>query len=94
LASLTAVGNVGHMRNPLAALLMRSRREEFLARSVIRESRRGRSLADILADPYLANRSTADERARLLEQPEVVRAIGEQTIEDVRRDLSGARPTP
>jgi hypothetical protein len=87
-----AVGNLGVMRNPLAALLMRSRREEFLGRYVIRESRRGRSLADILADPYVANRSTADERARLLERPEVVQAIGEQTIEDMRRDLGSARP--
>jgi len=92
LAVARAVGNLGVMRNPLAALLMRSRREEFLGRYVIRESRRGRSLADILADPYVANRSTADERARLLERPEVVQAIGEQTIEDMRRDLGSARP--
>lgn len=94
MAARSALGNLEPMRNPLAALLMmRSRREEFLARYVIRESRRGRTLADILADPYIANRSTAEERARLLERPEIVQAIGEQTIEDMRRDLSGVRPT-
>ena len=79
------------IRSPLSALLMRSRGEEFLARYVIRESRRGRPLASILSDPYIANRSTAEERARLLERPEIVQTIGEQTIEDMRRDLSATR---
>jgi len=77
--------------NPFAALFTRSRREEFLAQYVLRQCRRGRPLADVLADPYVTNRSTPEERARLLERPEIVQAIGAQTIEELRRDLGAAR---
>ncbi len=42
-------------------------------------SRRGRSLEEILDDPYLKNRSTEEQRLRLLERPEVIRAVGEDT---------------
>jgi hypothetical protein len=65
-----------------------SRREEFLARYVLREHGRGRSLDDILADPYVRNRSTTEERARLLERPDVVAALGNNAIEEVRRAAS------
>ena len=57
---------------------------------VLREYARGRSLADILEDPYVRNRSTPEERARLLERPEVVAAIGEQAVADLRRSLASA----
>ena len=53
--------------------------EERLAAYVIREHGRGRSVTEILEDPYLRNRTTEQQRARLLERPEVLRAIGEQT---------------
>ena len=62
-----------------------SRREEFLARYVLREHGRGRPLEDILADPYVRNRSTPEERARLLERPDVVAALGDNALEGVRR---------
>ena len=39
----------------------------------------GRSLEDILDDPYLKNRATDEQRLRLLERPEVIRAVGEDT---------------
>jgi hypothetical protein len=77
-------------RNPFSFLFARSRREEYLAQYVLREYARGRSLRDVLEDPYVRNRSTAEERARLLEQPELVAAIGEQTLADLRRMLAGA----
>jgi hypothetical protein len=32
----------------------------------------------VLADPYVHNRSTAEQRARLLERPEVIAAVGER----------------
>lgn len=66
-------------RNPFASLFSRSSREDQLAAYVIREHRRGRSLDDILDDPYLRNRSSELDRRRLLEHPEVIRAIGEDT---------------
>jgi hypothetical protein len=54
-------------------------KEEALAAYVVREHRLGRSLEDILDDPYLKNRSTEEQRLRLLERPEVIRAVGEDT---------------
>ena len=54
-------------------------KEDALAGYVVREHRRGRSLEDILEDPYLKNRATDEQRLRLLERPEVIRAVGEDT---------------
>lgn len=56
-----------------------SSKEEELAAYVVREHRQGRSLEDILDDPYLKNRATDEQRLRLLERPEVIRAVGEDT---------------
>ena len=69
----------------------RSTREQALARYVLGEVGRGRPLADVLDDSYLRNRSTAEERARLLERPEVVAAIGEQALADLRLTLATER---
>ena len=54
-------------------------KEEVLAAYVVREHRLGRSLDEILDDPYLKNRATEEQRLRLLERPEVIRAVGEDT---------------
>ena len=80
--------------NPFAFLFPRSRRDEYLAEYVIREHERGRSLDDILADPYIVNRSTPEQRARLLERPDIVEAIGDHTVEAMKRSLVGAGITP
>jgi hypothetical protein len=72
------------LRNPLAALFARPRREEYLAQYVIRECSRGRALAEVLEDRYVLNRSTSEERARLLERPDVVAAIGKNVIAEMR----------
>jgi hypothetical protein len=74
-------------RNPFAFLFVSTRREQYLARYVLREYARGRSLDDVLADPYIRNRSTPAERARLLERPELVAAIGEHAVAELRRTL-------
>jgi hypothetical protein len=52
---------------------------DALTSYIVREHRQGRSLEDILDDPYLKNRATDEQRLRLLEQPEVIRAVGEDT---------------
>jgi hypothetical protein len=70
--------NLSFLRNPFSFLFARSGTEERLAAYVIREHDRGRTVADILEDPYLRNRTTEQQRARLLERPEVIRAIGQQ----------------
>jgi hypothetical protein len=72
-------------RNPFRSLFGSSRREDFLARYVLREHERGRPLAEILDDPYVRNRSTPEERRRLLDVPEVVAALGENALEELRR---------
>ena len=52
---------------------------ERIAAYIIREHERGRTLDDILDDPYVVNRCSAQEIARVLEQPEVIQAIGAQS---------------
>jgi hypothetical protein len=59
-------------------------KEEALAAYVVREHKQGRSLDEILDDPYLKNRATEEQRVRLLERPEVIRAVGEDTAEMAR----------
>ena len=71
-------------RNPFSFLFQRSSQEERLAQYVIREHDRGRDLAEILEDRYVQNRLTPEQRARLLDRPEVIKAIGSDTIATVR----------
>jgi hypothetical protein len=70
-------------RNPFGFLFVTSRREQYLAQYVVREYARGRSLREVLDDPYIRNRTTPAERARLVERPEVIAAIGEQALADL-----------
>jgi hypothetical protein len=77
-------------KNPFAFLFVSTRGEQYLAQYVLREYARGRSLEDVLADPYVRNRSTPAERARLLERPELVAAIGEHVVADLRLALAAA----
>jgi hypothetical protein len=58
---------------------------------VIREHGRGRGLGEILEDRYVQNRLTPQQRLRLLDRPEVIQALGDETVEDTRRELESAR---
>ena len=78
-------------RNPFGFLFGSSRRERFLVRYVLREHRRGRPLAEILDDAYVRNRSTPEERRRLLDEPEVVAALGANALEALRQGVAPAR---
>jgi hypothetical protein len=64
------------LRSPFSFLFARSSKDERLAAYVIREHERGRPLSEILDDPYIRNRATPQEIARLLDRPEVIRALG------------------
>ena len=64
-------------RNPFSFLFQRSSGEERVASYVIREHSRGRSLAEIMEDRYVQNRLSPEAQKRLLDRPEVIRAIGE-----------------
>ena len=80
-------------RNLLRSLFGSSRSEQFLVSYVLREHARGRPLAEILDDPYVRNRSTPAERARLLDAPEVVAALGESARSNApRRGPVSPRP--
>jgi hypothetical protein len=65
-------------------LFSRSTHDDRVTSYVIREHERGRSLTEILEDPYVRNRTTPQERERLLDRPEVIRAIGEDVVNNVR----------
>jgi hypothetical protein len=76
------------LRSPFSFLFSSRSQEERLATYVIREHERGRPLSEILEDPYVRNRTTPDERNRLLDRPEMVRALGDSAIADARAVLS------
>jgi len=64
-----------------------SQSEERMAQYVIREHHRGRPLDQILQDPYVRNRCTPEQVDRLLERPEVIHAVGEDTVAATRAAL-------
>ena len=70
-------------------MFSRSNEVDRLAAYVIREHDRGRTLEEILNDRYLLNRTTPQQRERLLDKPEVIRAIGADTISSARTSSSG-----
>jgi hypothetical protein len=72
------------LRNPFSFLFTRSSNEDRVASYVIREHERGRPLGEILDDPYVKNRTTPQERERLLDRPELIRALGDDVITSVR----------
>ena len=76
------------IRNPFSFLFARSSKEEQVVAYVTREHRRGRRLSDILEDRYVQNRLTRQQQLRLLERPEVVKALGEQDIDAARETLA------
>jgi hypothetical protein len=74
-------------RNPFSFLFTRSTQEVRVAAYLIREHERGRSLEEILDDPYVRNRLTPQQRSRLLDRPDVIRAIGDDIVEAARTTL-------
>ena len=76
------------LRNPFSFLFAGSSADERLAAYVIREHDRGRSLEEILEDRYLVNRTTPSQRQRLLDRPEVVRAIGGDAVEQAKASVA------
>ncbi len=69
-------------------LFARSSQEDRLAAYVIREHDRGRTLDEILNDRYILNRTSPHQVQRLLDNPDLVRALGNDTIESVRATMS------
>ena len=73
-------GEKSFWRNPFSFLFAGRRYEKQVAAYIVREHRRGRSLKDIVDDPYVRNRCSEQEIARVLERPEVVHALGDDIV--------------
>jgi hypothetical protein len=80
------------LRDLFSSFFQRSSGEERVAAYVIREHDRGRDLAEILEDRYVQNRLTPDQRARLLDRPEVIKAIGNAKVADARQQIGTSEP--
>jgi hypothetical protein len=82
------VGRLSNLfRNPFSFLTATHAHEDRVAAYVIREHDRGRSLNDILDDPYVRNRLSPNEIGRLLERPDVLKAIGDDIAEAAKQAL-------
>jgi len=75
------------LRSPFSFLFARSSTEDRVAAYVVREHSRGRGISEILEDRYVQNRLTVAQQRRLLDRPEVVHALGDDAVEQTRREL-------
>jgi hypothetical protein len=80
-------GFTSFLRSPFSFLFASSRKEERVAEYVIREHRKGRSLEEIFDDPYVKNRFSKQELARLLDRPELIRSLGEDIVAGAKQQL-------
>jgi hypothetical protein len=67
-------------RSTFSFLFVRSQKDDLIAEYVVREHHRGRSLDDILEDPYITNRCTPEQVRRVLERPDLIHAIGDDVV--------------
>jgi hypothetical protein len=75
------------VRSPFSFLFARSSTEDRVAAYVVREHSRGRGLSEILSDRYVQNRLSVEQQRRLLDRPEIVHALGDDAVEQTRREL-------
>jgi hypothetical protein len=72
------------LRSPFSFLFAGSGAEDRVAAYVIREHARGRSLHDILEDPFVRNRLSDEQQKRLLDRPDVIQAVGRDVAESLK----------
>jgi hypothetical protein len=76
------------LKDLFSFLFQRSTHEQRVAQYVIREHDRGRTMHDILEDKYVINRlGSPEQRARLLDRPEVIHAVGADIAERAKATL-------
>jgi hypothetical protein len=85
----TSEGGGAVTPRPLTFLFSRRQSEELAAEHVIREHHIGRVLSDILHDPYITDRCGSAEIRRLLDHPEIVRAVAEDVRHERGREHDG-----
>jgi hypothetical protein len=77
------------LKDIFSFLFQRSAGEERVAQYVIREHDRGRALSEILEDRYVVNRlQSPEQRARLLDRPEIIQAVGGAMAEATKASIS------
>jgi hypothetical protein len=82
---------VSAFKNLFSFLFQRSSAEEHVARYVIREHDRGRSLEEILQDRYVQNRLSPEQQKRLLDRPELVGAISSDALEAAKSGVASSQ---
>jgi hypothetical protein len=75
-------------KNLFSFLFSRGSAEEHVARYVIREHGRGRSLTEILEDKYVQNRLTPNQQRRLLDRPEMIESFSSAALDDAKASVS------
>ena len=79
------------LKDLFSFLFQRSAGEERVAQYVIREHDRGRPLSEILEDRYVVNRlQSPEQRARLLDRPEIIQSVGGDMAEAAKSAVTGA----
>ena len=79
------------LKDLFSFLFQRSTGEERVAQYVIREHDRGRALSEILEDRYVVNRlESPEQRARLLDRPEILHAVGGDMAEAAKAAVAGS----
>ena len=79
------------LKDVFSFLFQRSSGEDRVAQYVIREHDRGRPLSEILEDRYVQNRlQSPEQRARLLDRPEVLQAVGGDKAEAAKAEVGGS----
>lgn len=81
------MGITDAIKGAFSFLSSRSQTEERMAQYVIREHHRGRPLAEIVEDNYVQNRCTPEQIQRLLDRPDVIHALGEDLVSNVKSTL-------
>ena len=75
-------------KNMFSFLFSRGSAEEHVARYVVREHERGRSLSETLEDKYVQNRLTPEQQRRLLDRPEIIEAISGDMLEAAKASIA------
>ena len=74
-------------KNLFSFLFQRPSAEEHVARYVVREHDRGRSLNEILEDKYVQNRLTPEQQRRLLDRPEIIESFSHDVVESAKSTI-------
>jgi hypothetical protein len=78
---------VAVFKNLFSFLFQRGSAEEHVARYVVREHERGRSLDEILEDKYVENRLTPEQQRRLLDRPELIAAFSHDVLASAKASI-------